>query len=498
MESGFKAKRRSNVASKQLHEIVGNINIIDNEDELEARSHDLSFASPIRPTAVIKITKASEIQELIKWANETGTPLIPVSSGGPHFHGDTVPSVGGSLILDLSGLKNIVRIDKKNRVTMIEPGVTFGELIPQLAQSGLKLNLPLLPRSNKSVIGSMLEREPVMMPMYQWDAMDPLTCVELIFGNGDLFRTGSASGPGSLEVQWNSKQAQVRPMGPGATDFGRLLQGAQGTLGIVTWATVRCEHLPDVQKAFVIGSNQYGPLADFVYRQLWYKAGDETLILNRVDLAAILSRDTQEYAGLLTSLPAWTLFFCLSGYKHFPEEKIAYQENILAEEANKLRLCLNNNVAGVTAVKILDLLSRPSSEPYWKLRQKGGCQDLLFLTTLNKVPDFVKIISNIADLIGYPVSEIGTYVQPMVQGTSCHCEFDLFYNPEDANETTRIQDLFNQASLALINAGAYYSRPYGSLSDITYQRDAESTAVLRKIKGIFDPNNIMNVGKLCF
>jgi hypothetical protein len=486
------------MATKELNQIVGSVNIIDSEDELETRSHDLSFAPQIRPTAVIKITKASEVQELIKWANETGTPLVPVSSGGPHFHGDTVPSVGGALVIDLSGLKDIIRIDKKNRVAMVEPGVTFGELIPQLAQAGLKLNLPLLPRANKSVIGSMIEREPVMMPMYQWDPMDPLTCAEIIFGNGDLFRTGSASGPGTLEEQWKTKQAQVRPLGPGATDFGRLIQGAQGTLGIVTWATVRCEHVPDVQKPFLIGSSRYEPLADFVYRQVWYKAGDECLILNGVDLAAALSRDPQEYARLIASLPAWTLFFCLSGYKYHPEEKIAYQENILAEEAAKLGLTLSNNIGGIAAGSLLNILSRPSTEPYWKLCQKGGCQDLFFLTTLNKITGYVDIMSNVATQCGYPTSEIGIYVQPMVQGTSCHCEFDLFYNPDNAREKTMVKDLFEQASVALLNAGAYFSRPYGTLSYITYQKDSASTAVLRKVKTIFDPNNILNVGKLCY
>ena len=62
-------------------------------------------------------------------ANETQTPLIPVSSGAPHFRGDTVPSVAGSIIVDLSKMKKIINIDRPRRVAMVEPGVTFGELI---------------------------------------------------------------------------------------------------------------------------------------------------------------------------------------------------------------------------------------------------------------------------------------------------------------------------------------------------------------------------------
>ena len=43
---------------------------------------------------------------------------------------------------------------------MIKPGVTFGELIPAVAKEGLRLNMPLAPRATKSVVGSMLSREP--------------------------------------------------------------------------------------------------------------------------------------------------------------------------------------------------------------------------------------------------------------------------------------------------------------------------------------------------
>jgi hypothetical protein len=203
------------MAVKTLQEVVGTANMSDDEKALEEYSGDTSFAPRIRPKGMVKVQKADQLPELVKWANETATPLIPVSSGAPHFRGDTVPSVGGAVIVDLSGLKKITRIDTDNRIAMIETGVTFSELIPQLAKAKLRLNMPLLPRASKSVVASMLDREPVIMPQYQWDIQDPLTCTEVVFGSGDIFRTGSAAGPGTLEEQWNARQAQVNPQGPG-------------------------------------------------------------------------------------------------------------------------------------------------------------------------------------------------------------------------------------------------------------------------------------------
>ena len=58
--------------------------------------------------------------------------------------------------------------------------------------------MPLLPRATKIVVGSMLEREPVVMPKYQWDISDPLACLEVIFGSrrGLSDRAGGRAGHG--------------------------------------------------------------------------------------------------------------------------------------------------------------------------------------------------------------------------------------------------------------------------------------------------------------
>jgi len=49
-----------------------------------------------------------------------------------------------------------------------------------------------------------------------------------------------------------------------------------------------------------------------------------------------------------------------------------------------------------------------------------------------------------------------------------------------------------------MNRGAFFSRPYGSLAGEIINRDAASADMLSRMKKIFDPNNIMNPGKLCF
>ena len=210
---------------------VGHERISVDQAELDGFSKDISFANRVRPASLVRPQTAAEVQRIVKFANETKTPLVPVSSGPPHFRGDTVPSVGGAVIVDLSGMKKIMFVDRARRVAMCEPGVTFGELIPAARKEGLRLNMPLLPRASKSVLGSILEREPVVMPKYQWDISDPLACAGLFFGTGDEFRTGQAAGPGTVEEQWAVGGVQKAPYGPGTASWHRLIQGAQGTHG---------------------------------------------------------------------------------------------------------------------------------------------------------------------------------------------------------------------------------------------------------------------------
>jgi FAD/FMN-containing dehydrogenase len=106
----------------------------------------MSFVNAVKPSYVVKPQTSQTVQNLVKLANETGTPLVPVSSGPPHFRGDTVPSIGGAVVVDLSGMKKIILVDRPRRVAMVEPGVTFSELIPAVEKEGLRLNMPLLPR----------------------------------------------------------------------------------------------------------------------------------------------------------------------------------------------------------------------------------------------------------------------------------------------------------------------------------------------------------------
>lgn len=485
--------------SNNLTEMIGKQKVINKQKSLDRYSHDNSFTLPMQPRLVVQPRNADDVQKIVMWANQTRTPLVPVSSGEPHFRGDTVPSVPEAVIVDLSRMDKIIRIDRRNRMVIIEPGVTYAQLQPALAEQGLRLSTPLLPRQSKSVIASLLEREPTLIPKYSYTLPEPLRCLEVVWGNGEMLRTGEAGGyyP-TLEQQWKMGLAQVFSGGPGQVDYYRLVSGAQGSMGIVTWASVKCEILPKVHRFFFIPSDDLKRLIECAYRLLKVRLGDEFFVLNSANLAAIMSRDADGIQALKNKLPPWLIIMGIAGRDLFPEEKVDFQEKDTRDMVQQLGLELLPAVSGIGGGQVMSTILNPSPVTYWKLNYKGACQDIFFMSTLDKIPEFINTVFATSNALRYPVSDIGIYLQPQHQGTACHCEFNLPYDSGNKIETDRVRELLETCSEALIRQGAYFSRPYGLWADMVYNRDARNKEVIRTIKGIFDPNNILNPGKLCF
>jgi FAD/FMN-containing dehydrogenase len=391
-----------------------------------------------------------------------------------------------------------LKIDRRNRLALIEPGVTYAELQPALQAEGLRMIAPLLPRRNKSVVASLLEREPVMSPRYQWNLLEPLRSLEIVWGNGDKFYSGSGTLRGEKDEDWETGLVPLLGPGPGQVDFYKFVSAAQGSIGIVTWASVKCEVYPEKRKLYFVPAEKLENLIDFTYKLLKFRFGDELFIVNKACLANIMASQAAEIESLKNSLPAWTVVVVISSGQILPEEKLAAQESDIRDIAQGHGLQMLPALQSVRGGKLLDVILQPSPEPYWKLRYKGGSQEVFFLSTLDKTPGFVNTMFSAANEAGYPVPDIGVYLQPVHQGVGCHCEFILPYAPANQVEAEKTRGLFQKASHTLFEQGAYFSRPYGIWADMVYNADARTTFVSQKIKDIFDPNHVMNPGKLCF
>jgi FAD/FMN-containing dehydrogenase len=232
--------------------------------------------------------------------------------------------------------------------------------------------------------------------------------------------------------------------------------------------------------------------------------GQECLILNNVDLAAILARQWPgDFNALRGKLAPWTLILVLGGGVRFPEDKIEYEEDALKEVAAELSIAdLPTSLPAAPGIEkdIADMLRNawPKDRTYWKLAYKGGCQDLFFHTVMGKALAFSEAIGKIAAKHGYPASDLGFYIQPVVYGGACHFECNLYYDPDSSEEMDRAKKIYTEAAKDVLDQGGFFSRPYGPITDMVYHRAADYATALKKVKKLMDPNNIMSPGRLCF
>lgn len=481
---------------EQLEKIVGKRNVSDAKEALARYSRDHSLVPPAMPDLVVRPKDAEEVGAVVKWANEHDIPLVPVSSE-VHFYGCTIPKQGG-VVVDLTRMNKIFEIDDYNRRVRIEPGVTWKQLTEELEKKGMRMIMPLLPPANRSVLTDYLEREVPTNTVYDYG--EPTQSFELVWPTGEVFRLGSASVNGYPE----SKSKGANPSGPGL-DFYRFLQGAQGTMGIVTWMNLKSEFATKIDKIYCAPVDDLAYVQDFLYRLLPRRIGQEVVLLNNVDLAAILAENwPDDFEKLRATLPPWSLIMIISGLQRRPEEKVAYEEKFLKEvmrnEFQKIKL--TDSLPGFPGVgrKLLSLLRKPwpTEKTYWKNAWKGGAQSLFFIARPVSTPLYVDIVEEVAARYGYPMADIGMYIQPIEHNRAAHVEFTFFHDPDDAEEKAVIAGLYREAAKALMNEGAFFSRPYGELAAMVYDRAAGYTMALKRVKKVFDPKNVLNPGNLCF
>jgi hypothetical protein len=482
--------------NSEIAKIVGKDFVSDDIKEREKYSGDESLLPPGVPDAVVWPGSSKEVGKIVAWCNENNIPVVPVSSK-VHFYGCTIPKQGG-LVVDLSRMNKILEIDVDNRLVRIEAGVTWKQLVAALKKKGMRMIMPLMPPGDRSVLTDTLEREVTTNTVYDYG--EPMQSIEVIWPSGEIFRCGSASVNGFPE----SKSRGANPSGPGI-DFYRFVQGAQGTMGIVTWMSLKIESMPKIDKIYLAPIDDPAYAIDFLYRILPRRIGQECVLLNNADLAALVADNMREdYTRLRETLPEWTLAIIVSGLLRRPEEKVAYEENFLKQVLQNEfpALKFGDNLPGFPGLggKLMGMLRSPwpTNVPYWKQRVKGGCQSLFFITRPEKAPMYINVVDMAAAGFGYPIDEIGCYIQPIEHNRACQVEFSFFYDKKDPQETALVAALYRQAAATLLNEGAFFTRPYGELAPMIYERAAGYTAALKRTKRVFDPKNIMNPGNLCF
>lgn len=481
---------------KRLQELLPREALSASPADVAACKVDNPLVEPgVAPRMVVRPNGVEDLQKVVRLANQEQINLTVCSSRGAHGKGGLV-AAQEHVMIDLSDWKTIPWINRRNRVCLIGPGVTYGELLAALKPHGMTASIPLAPRRDKSVVAAVMDWEPSTWPNKQWDIGDPVCSTEFIFGHGELFRTGAAGGPGTLEQQRAAGGAQKCPTGPSQADFHRVVQGSQGTMGIVSWITLRTEVRPTEQKTFLLGAERLEKIIPYVYEVQRPWLGEHSFIMNRTALAMLmLGKAGTSVETICRGLPAYICLQNIAGFERLPRERVAYQTRDIGRIAADSQLSLQESLGTVCASDLLEAATTPTADGDWRHRWRGQCLSIFFQTTLDRTPRFIHLLPRILQPCGLAETPVGLYVQPLVQNHFCHMEFLFPYDPGDGQAVKDMQALEKEAVSQFMAAGAFFSRPYGAAAQQIFTHNPMNYTVLKKIKTIFDPRRVLNRGK---
>ncbi len=230
--------------------VLGSPHVLTGRDALQAYADNAGgLTRTLR--GVLRPANTGEVVAAVRIANEFKIPLHPVSLGKNWGMGSRLPVHENAVVVDLARMNRIISIDPVQRVAVVEPGVTQGQLCAELKARGLRLRLNVTGSSaDTSLVGNALDRG----VGYLASRVDEISGLEVVLGNGQLIRTGFGHFPGA-------RMTHAYPHGIGPDLNGLFFQS---NFGIVTAAGMALMPAPQKQTVMIARLADRARLGEFI------------------------------------------------------------------------------------------------------------------------------------------------------------------------------------------------------------------------------------------
>ncbi|MFL6562495.1 MAG: FAD-binding protein, partial [Bacillus sp. (in: firmicutes)] len=222
----------SNTVKEKLISIVAKENFDDSQVERLVYSYDATPNFQSMPDAVISPRNTAEVSQILKVCNEHKVPIVPRGSG-TNLCAGTCPTEGGIVML-FKHMNQILEIDEENLTITVQPGVITLDLINKVEEKGLFY--PPDPSSMKisTIGGNINENSGGLRGLKYGVTRDYVIALEVVLPNGDIIRTG---GKLAKDVA--------------GYDLTRLFVGSEGTLVVITEATLKLIPMPETKQTML-------------------------------------------------------------------------------------------------------------------------------------------------------------------------------------------------------------------------------------------------------
>lgn len=447
----------------QLETIVGAEHVSTAEAERSQHSKDMSAYTPHPPDVVVWPGSTADVQAIMRLANERGIPLVPWGAG-TSIEGNPIP-VRGGISLDFRRMAAILSLYTQDFQVTVQPGILYKDMNKTLARHGLFYAPD--PGANASIGGMIANNAAGIRTVRYGATKDLVLALEVVLANGDVIRTGSRS----------VKQSS-------GYDLTHLFVGSEGTLGIVTEATLKLSPLPEHFSTVTAAFPSVTAAAEAVFGIIGSGLGPAALEL--LDQATVEMLNTEEAISLAATPNLFMEF-------HGASEVALQEELALVEE-----ICAENGCAQFDAG-----IGREARARLWEGRHR------LFEIALRTYPGQTFLVTDVAVPISQYPALVATAHAAMADmhlvgfmvghAGDGNLHTIVFFAPDDAAADARGQQLNDALVGRALELGGTSTGEHGvGIGKQKYMEREHGPAlgVMRQLKGLLDPKGILNPGKV--
>ena len=450
-----------------LKQIVGEQNVKDDPADLYIYGSDSSVHSN-SSWIVVRPDNTEQVQKILQLANKEKIP-VTTRGGGSGMSGQAVPAHGG-IVLDMKGMNRILEINPSDVYCRVEPGVIDDDLNMALKPYGVFF--PPTPASSRiATIGGEIGNNASGVRSVKYGATrDSVLGMKVVLANGDLITLGA--------------HTRVEATG---YQLHKLIIGSEGTLGIVVEATLsfvpipkfRCLGMANFSKLEDAGNAIANIMAGGVSPSMLelmdnvaIKAVNQTMDLGLPDVAAILLYEAD-------SMVKEAVDYEINTMKKICEKNNGTDIKSSYDPKERTKIFLGRKKLFPALSKFSDVLSSTSladdmAVPYSKMAE-----------TANKIHEIAKRNNIIMTAYGHC-------------GSGC-MHTKILMKPSEKNQ-------WESAKKAVAEIYEYVHSVKGTTSaehgigiskGFAFKLEKENSInLMENIKKVFDPNNILNPGKL--